>query len=85
MAENNTNAQRYVRIRTNVGWVSVPLLSSGEVDLEELKNQMEELKRKLDEKLDKSAWIGKSLIDQIFENSDDISNNFGDNTDNGGN
>lgn len=85
MAENNTNTQRYVRIRTNVGWVSVPLLSSGEVDLEELKNQMEELKRKLDEKLDKSAWMGKSLIDQIFENSDDISNNFGDNTDNGGN
>lgn len=80
MAENNTNAQRYVRIRTNIGWVSVPLLSSGGVDLtvleekvKELEEQVTELTKlesKIDEKLDKSAYLPGQSIDEILANTE---------------
>lgn len=82
---NTTSGPRYVKIRTAYGWVKVPTMSSGEVDLVELENQIKELKAQLDDKLDKSAWIGKSLIDEIFNNSSSIANDFGNNTTNGGN
>lgn len=87
---NTTSGPRYVKIRTAYGWVKVPTVEgSSSIDRAALEAEIEklrlEMQGKLDEKLDKSAWIGKSLIDEIFKNSSSISNDFGDNTTNGGN
>lgn len=76
----NTNGTRYVKIRTNIGWVTVPTLSSGGVDLSTLEEQvkaleekvktLEELETQIDNKLDKSDYLESSLVDEILANTE---------------
>lgn len=71
---NTTSGPKSVRIRTNIGWVSVPTTESGGIDKGELEiainNLKKELQSKFDEKLDKSAYLESSLVDEILANTE---------------
>lgn len=71
---NTTSGPKSVRIRTNIGWVSVSTTESGGVDKGELEiainNLKQELQNKFDEKLDKSAYLENSSVDEILANTE---------------
>lgn len=69
-----TNGPKSVRIRTNIGWVSVPTTAAGGVDQGELTEAIaalkKELQAQLDDKLAKSDYLEGSLVDEILANTE---------------
>lgn len=70
---NNPYTGKTVKIRTNIGWVQVVTSSDGWVTKEALDTAIETLQSQMLAKTDK---INKTMAEQIFENSADISSRF---------
>ena len=71
---NTTNGPKSVRIRTNIGWVSVPTTAAGGVDQGELTEAIatlkKELQTQLNDKLAKSDYLESSSVDEILANTE---------------
>lgn len=77
MAENNENGTANttptrVKIRTNIGWVYVPTTAGG-ITEDDLNAAIAAAKNEM---LAKSDKINKTMAEQIYANSADISNRF---------